>query len=208
MQTTRTCAFVLREVMILIAVMAAGLAGIRWVFGGWDVLSAKSISVVHGFTQPRGGLQDWVWILYRVYGLLAAVFLPFSFAATLSLVAISLVLPQFRVRPFQIQPGVLACNSAALGFVLACLSLAMLHVSELEKGLSLYETFQAWWFVVNPLAGSAVLGSWATLVISNQWRPQPTCVDRLGRILGAYWIAASILPIWLYCECRLQSSWM
>jgi len=37
--------------------------------------------------------------------------------------------------------------------------------------------------------GCAIIAAWSIQVIGGNWRPEPTWCDRLGRILGLYWIS-------------------
>jgi hypothetical protein len=34
----------------------------------------------------------------------------------------------------------------------------------------------------------AILGAWSALAICGRWSPEPSWIDRLGRILGVFWI--------------------
>ena len=49
-------------------------------------------------------------------------------------------------------------------------------------------------FVVNGVvllahhAGWAVAVSWCTFALTGRWRPEPSWVDRWGRVLGCTWI--------------------
>jgi hypothetical protein len=58
-----------------------------------------------------------------------------------------------------------------------------------------------------PLTGFAVIGSWATLFLGGHWRAEPTWIDRVGRLLGAYWISAIFLPMWVYTVCWTCEFW-
>jgi hypothetical protein len=48
-------------------------------------------------------------------------------------------------------------------------------------------------------AGLVIGGAWLALILANAWRPDPTWVDRAGRIVGAFWIVSAchffLLPI-------------
>jgi len=37
--------------------------------------------------------------------------------------------------------------------------------------------------------GCAIVAAWSIQAIGGRWRPEPTWCDRLGRILGLYWIS-------------------
>ena len=51
--------------------------------------------------------------------------------------------------------------------------------------------------IVEPLPlAAAVGGTWALLILDRRWRPEPSWIDRLGRCLGIYWLAAGlVVPI-------------
>lgn len=41
--------------------------------------------------------------------------------------------------------------------------------------------------------GAAILSSWATLALSRRWRPQPTWLDRVGRVVGVAWLQVGVV---------------
>jgi hypothetical protein len=51
----------------------------------------------------------------------------------------------------------------------------------------------AYSFVYHVDVGFAILGGWVALVLSGRWRPEPSWIDRAGRIIGVTWIAAVVL---------------
>jgi hypothetical protein len=48
-------------------------------------------------------------------------------------------------------------------------------------------------------AGFVVAGAWLALVLAGAWRPEPSLIDRAGRIVGVFWIVAAchfmLLPL-------------
>jgi len=46
------------------------------------------------------------------------------------------------------------------------------------------------------MIGAAVAASWLLLVVSGQWRPERSWIDRFGRLIGWYWIAVLPLTSW------------
>jgi hypothetical protein len=46
------------------------------------------------------------------------------------------------------------------------------------------------------LCGPAVAAVWLFLALSGRWRPERSWIDRLGRLLGATWIAISLLAFY------------
>ena len=51
--------------------------------------------------------------------------------------------------------------------------------------------------ITDPSPAAVAVGSaWAVLALDRRWRPESSWLDRLGRILGAYWLADAVgLPI-------------
>jgi hypothetical protein len=48
--------------------------------------------------------------------------------------------------------------------------------------------------VVAPLPlAAAVVGIWWVLIFDRRWRPEPTWIDRVGRCLAIYWLAAGLV---------------
>jgi hypothetical protein len=41
-------------------------------------------------------------------------------------------------------------------------------------------------------AGFVVAGAWIALALAGRWRPERSWIDRLGRAIGVFWIAAAI----------------
>jgi hypothetical protein len=48
----------------------------------------------------------------------------------------------------------------------------------------------AWHQIAAP-EGYGVAGAWLALALSRRWRPAPSWIDRLGRVVGAGWIFAN-----------------
>ena len=46
------------------------------------------------------------------------------------------------------------------------------------------------------MIGTAIAASWILLLVSGQWRPERSWIDRAGRVLGWFWIAALPLTSW------------
>jgi hypothetical protein len=47
-----------------------------------------------------------------------------------------------------------------------------------------------------PLA-AAVAAIWSLLIYEQRWRPEPSWIDRAGRCLGIYWLAAGLVAPFL-----------
>ena len=42
--------------------------------------------------------------------------------------------------------------------------------------------------------GGGVAAAWTIQAIGGRWRPEPTWIDRAGRLLGAFWIVTTPFP--------------
>jgi hypothetical protein len=49
-----------------------------------------------------------------------------------------------------------------------------------------------------PQVGSAVAVVWIVSWLSGIWRPEPSWIDRAGRILGAFWIFNRVIIAWTF----------
>jgi hypothetical protein len=115
-----------------------------------------------------------------------------SFSVTV--LALRYLPPRPPLRRLLRQPGTIACAVASLFLVPT--SAAVLG-SHLASGLPLEV---AWARAVRDLRpeyltgaaaaiGLAVAVAWVALAATERWRPEPSWIDRLGRLLGAFWIA-------------------
>jgi predicted transporter len=51
----------------------------------------------------------------------------------------------------------------------------------------------------HPFAAT-VVATWSMMALDRRWRPEPSWIDRTGRLIGIYWITAGVgipaLNIW------------
>jgi len=91
------------------------------------------------------------------------------------------------------QPGFAACLAVALYSMIRWICSLLLRVGW-STG---HPPFWPW--IVHRFVGSAwffsryiaVAVAWATLVLSGNWKPEASWIDRLGRALGVGWIVAA-----------------
>ena len=107
-----------------------------------------------------------------------------------------------RPRP----PGVAACVGVIVATGIS-LALWVNIVITSIPGVGLAD--EPWEFItqniIDPRPPAFAVGSvWAVLALDRRWRPEPTWLDRLGRILGTYWLADTLgVPLTL----RLAGYW-
>jgi hypothetical protein len=47
-------------------------------------------------------------------------------------------------------------------------------------------------FLCSPGVGIAVIVAWSVLWANRRWRPEPSWIDRTGRLLGVYWVGLAL----------------
>lgn len=76
------------------------------------------------------------------------------------------------------QPGFAACLAALAGFV------TFLEANYFGANLGIEAT-----------VGGAVAAAWALLAVGGWWAPERSWIDRLGRAVGACWIAVALCEV-------------
>lgn len=174
--------FRLPDALVLIAGTALGLAAIR--------LASESTQYPN-LTDDLTALPIR-WSPYRISTYLACwLFLasPALLVGSLTLAVLTLYRPRPPLRRLLRQPGFLAC--------LTTLVVAAAAAAREALGWWMDPTFDR---DLNPLTfgllhaasvgpvGVAILASWIALALSGRWRPVPSWLDRVGRLLGLVWI--------------------
>jgi hypothetical protein len=96
-----------------------------------------------------------------------------------------------------LQPGLVAAVAALL--TLAIESVLLVGSAKFDGRFGWSSRARVAEFVVNGVvllahhAGWAVAVSWMTLIFTCRWRPEPSWVDRWGRVLGCAWIVVGPL---------------
>jgi hypothetical protein len=192
MDPTRIRRLTMRDAMLLIAAAGIGLAVfqvvVRTLLGGWFRWESLLSSPPRGWTAGSLMVRAVEWI---------APSLPFASAWTFAVPVLRLLPPRPSVRRVLRQPGTTACLAAIFGLIWAATGLGeTLAVMRLVHGRVTSPPF-AWCFhfVVEELfayLGLAVSAAWLGQALSGRWRPVPDWIDRLGRLLGAYWIVVGL----------------
>jgi hypothetical protein len=123
-------------------------------------------------------------------------------AIMLALIPIRLLRPRPGLRRLVRQPGFAACCAIAavlaLGFIEG---LMWVLFRDVQKGWGNVWPFQQLWAIAIEIRGIfAVAGVWLLLAFTGRWRAEKSWVDRLGRALGAVWVAwlpLYVLQPWL-----------
>jgi hypothetical protein len=162
----------LLDAMILVAATAVGLAFARTYF--------------REYFQARP-LREHDWLRWTIVaGSLQSInYLPVLASWSVAMVVLRLRLPRPRLRSLAVRPGWLATCSAVTGMLLGALTLMVKH----QKGVGGWLKVELFAYPI----GAAVVAAWVNLAICGRWRPEPEWIDRLGRIVGACWVAMMVL---------------
>jgi hypothetical protein len=173
--------FSIADAMILIVATSIGIVLVRAILPN---ILAGIMSIVADFAHPpKQGASATVdaWLV----ALLAAS--PLLAAWTVALLLLHLRRPRPHLNCMLRQPGAVACVIATLGMAFCATWVIPMWV----RGDS--ALLVALRFVYHGDVGVAVLGGWAVLVLSGRWRPEPSWLDRAGRIIAVTWIAVVVL---------------
>lgn len=102
--------------------------------------------------------------------------------------------PRPRARLLAREPGVVACAAALVAATLGGLKIALWMAFRpwRSRADGLWPWDQAWYMIMEYVYPSVAF-AWLTLAISGRWRADPGWQDRLGRVLGAYFVAEYLL---------------
>lgn len=168
MQRDGSRRFHLLDAMILVAALAAGLSVVRY------TQPIEGEYVGRGLTGARLGV---LLGLLRLFG-----WSPLLGAGTLALAAVRLRRPRPPAATLWRRPGFVATVAAAAGMALSALLVAPFLAARGRE-------IRQWTWLASFPVGFSVAGAWAVLWLSGRWRAAPEAIDRLGRLVGALWLA-------------------
>jgi hypothetical protein len=195
--------FQMTDAIVLVAATACGLAGCRFVM--W---STKS-----GLDDIFSALPDET--LLQTSRIVALGLIPIESIMLLSWTTAILLLRLGPVRPRQralwCQPGFLAC--VATVFVFACkgAEAVLNHTGDILKaGPDMFfqtKNVPSFTFIINDVLVSlfnfasriqvdvseAILLVWLVVCAGGRCRPEPSWIDRSGRVLGALWVCTALV---------------
>lgn len=163
------------DVMVFVAMAGVGTSSLREV--SLDDFSLPAIR--HGLVGPL---------------------LPCSFIWTLAALLLRLRHPRPPRRRLARQPGAVACAVSVLVAGTGALALLLAMVERHYMGgpqVALTNQFVPRFLeAMAPYMGFGVLVAWLVLALYRMWRPEPSWADRLGRVMGAFWIATIPILVW------------
>ena len=161
--------FTLGDAMILIIALALGMAIAR----PGIVLIAEAVRTIplEQFQTLAGAVS-----LGRFLNIVLLTYLFFLLPA---FVILRLKRPRAPLRSMIGQPGFAAC-AAPVACFLAFLPLELLFPSGFAR--------QVMEITAQVFIASAVPLAWVSLIATRRWFPEPSWIDRSGRVLGALWM--------------------
>ncbi len=181
MTTTPSRTFTLLDGMILVAASAVAIAssreiGIGGVFDGWSK-------------------QDWSGRMDAVLQTGVDVLIPSLPVITPALLVLRLRRPRPPLRRLLLQPGAVACAVAAVGMVVGVLDGSVEYaVNAINAGTPSVPHRNLIGLVdasLRPVA-FAVPVCWGLLATSRLCRPEPSWIDRTGRVVGILWVVLAL----------------
>jgi hypothetical protein len=199
-------AFHLSDPMVLVAVSALALGLFKAYHAAMSPLYWCPTIV------PATRFTGWV---NGLWGSLIRAF-PIVMTWTLAILVLRFRRPLPRSARIVRQPGFVAALVALLALVWRSIGFATLYwrvgrdpglgawQPRHFQGLGCFVGGNPGWMLLDmdhflntmAMIGAAVAASWLLLFVSGQWRPERSWIDRLGRVIGWYWIAIMPLTSW------------
>lgn len=118
---------------------------------------------------------------------------------TLALLPLRLRRPRPRLRRLLRQPGMAALGSSSFVIVLALIiQVSALASTGLLRSLDLRSVMNMLSFSLPLMVGSSVAAAWLNLGLSGRWRPEPSWIDRAGRLVGVLWLGFLPFSVWIW----------
>jgi hypothetical protein len=188
MSTTEQRRLTLLDLVILITATAIGLSLVQF---GWPRKFGGAWIFIWPVSSSGGGYPSKTWVLPVAKR--AAPFLPCLAAWTGGFLVMRLRSPCPRGRRLLRQPGLVAAVAALSTLTIEWILLT--SSAWYDGRFRFMSPLRINDFVANGVvllahhAGWAVIVAWLTLALAGRWRPEPSWIDRFGRVLGCMWIA-------------------
>jgi hypothetical protein len=171
--------------MILVAGIALGI----WVSGMNLIPSLKTMATI----TPDVWAADPVWLTCHWGSLVLRHTQPMAAVLTLAMLLLRLLPLRPDFRRLSRQPGFAACSAASIAI---CIGGGLNYATTTATFVSGFETLGYTWVALFPKGsepGIAIAACWALLALGRQWRSERSWIDRLGRLLGVYWLAMIVI---------------
>ncbi|WP_422929081.1 hypothetical protein [Singulisphaera sp. PoT] len=185
-RSSRSRPFGLADGMILVAATATGLSLSRKAV---DVAGPTSLwRMIRTLSSGGCSFEEFVNLSVEL-GI--ALVLPTLASWTFGCLLLRLRAPRPSRRRFTRQPGAMASLAASTVIGLS-LAVALLHWLLTDRAIPKTSHVFGLALFVSMQVGVVVSCCWSTMIVSRGYVPEPTWLDRLGRLLGAAWIAVAV----------------
>lgn len=166
------------------------------VAGAVAALLGRSIAPSLNEPPPSGFAAIWLYVAWvQQVGSCAAV------PGMAAMIAIRLRRPRPSRLRLSYQPGFVACVAVMASLIPG---LAWYASIRHRPGFQRSWAFDQVWYCVTEWSNTAVLGAWIALILARRWRPEPSWIDRTGRVLGFFWIGLLVLSYGIQALLELQ----
>jgi hypothetical protein len=176
------------DCLILVAATAVGLAASRAITPREFTLQTSGGSA----TMLQHGGWSLMFIAQFTAELSSIAVIPSLAFWTLASLLLRLQGPRPAWRRLSRQPGMMACLIATIAIGLsATVSIMSWVMTDQEYNT---EAWLNWQIGVGSIqTGVAVFWCWVTMALSGRWRPEPSWLDRLCRLLGSFWVVMALV---------------
>jgi hypothetical protein len=160
--------------------------------------TAVGIALVTGFLADTHSLpgvdREWGW--EQLEGLYASVLVLMALTVGLALSWIGRLRRPLRLASQS--PGAIACLVASTVLIAVAYHLAVNYATE-QVAMDRQSVFWriGYWRAIIGLAPTAIgvliLSGWNLVAVGGCWTPEPTWIDRSGRVLGLCWIGWAVI---------------
>ncbi len=188
--------FSLSDAMVMIAATAIGFAGSIYLWNIGYPTTEFGYPVTMFFRT--WAIHDWHEEIPKIVFGCIYLSLPGQFTCNLALSLLALKRPHYSIRWLTRQPGVVGCWAASIA-ILWRLSRELVSARTTGNWYLLPDHMTG--FTLDNPTGPAILSVWLISLLNDRWRPEPTWLDRSGRIMSVIWIvetaiAPHLLPLW------------
>jgi hypothetical protein len=192
--------FQMVDVIVVVAATGCGLAGCR--FWMWS----SKIDLDNSWPAENEPLLETIWSMALELVPIESIML---LCWTMAILLLRLRPARPRRRHLWCQPGFLACVTAIFVFAWKGLGVSLYiagqvltanpaKFSQITFGHIAYDL--AFMLISFPLdtqadAGAAILLIWLVTWAGGRCRPEPSWVDRAGRVLGAIWVCTALFAV-------------
>ena len=171
--------------MIFVAGIALGI----WVSGMYLIPLVQTMASI----TPDVWASNRVWLTCHWGSLILLHTQPMTAVLTLAVLLLRILHPHPDFRHLVQQPGFTACVAASIAI---CIGGGLNYATTTATFVPGFETRGYAWVALFPIGsepGIAIAACWVLLALGRRWHPERSWIDRLGRLLGFYWLAMIVI---------------